>query len=687
MDLAPLIAGSGVAYLFAALMMVFLYREERSPHMAWWAAAFGVSAIRQIFALGVQVLDPRPYYAAAIYIAVIISGVFLLRGTFALIDRRFSPALYWVAGITAAWTLAAPFVTESFYLFSLPAFLLRGICDIVAGIVVLRYLGRSVGSVFTGATFIIWGLHRFNYPFLRYVDWFAPWGFELSSVLGISVAMGMLAVHYERTRADLARREEEYRGLFENAAFGLIRTDLKGRILDANPALVELLGYDSREEVLKLSMAEDVYATPEDRQRLMDAHLQDEVLEGIRLNWRRRDGSVRTVQLVARQFRIDGEVTFEASVYDVTTEQELQGQLNAARQMEALGRLAGGVAHDFNNMLTAIIGSAQMARLEASDGKVPVEELDPIEVAATQASALSRQLLAFSRRDVEEPQPLQFDNAVGNAAALLERLIPKTVALEVEREAFDRVIFTQPGQLERLVINLAVNANEAMRGVGRLTIKTWVEGDDVVLEVRDDGGGMTESTVARIFEPFFTTDPKHGVGLGLANVKEIVDTLGGSIDVESVVGDGSAFVVRLPSVRQSSSADDHVAPLRKTQVEPRLILLVEDTAIVREQLARYLEWHGFDLLVASDGAEALKLAIQQLDDIDLIVTDVVMPKMTGPELINELKKDRDDLPFLYMSGYTETALANEGVPLERFIPKPFKPNELVERIEQLLGGR
>jgi PAS domain S-box-containing protein len=685
MDLAPLIVGSGIAYLIASIMMAFLYREERDAYMAWWAAAFLVSTIRQAFALGVQVLDPKPFMAAPIYFAVILSGLLLLRGTHALVGRDFPRVLYVVAAICAAYTLAAPFFTDQLFAVALPAFILRGMCDVYTGVTVLRHDRKRVAGLFTGIVFVLWGIHRFNYPLLRDVTWFAPWGFEISSVLGLSVAMGMLALHYERSRADLARREEEYRGLFENAAIGFIRTDLDGNVLDANPALVKLLGYESVDEVRRLNMSRDVYASPDAREKLLAERFEDDVLDGVELEWKHHDGQNRLVQLVTRKFEIDGEIQFEGSVRDVTAERQLRGQLNASRQMEALGRLAGGVAHDFNNMLTAIIGSVQMARLEARDGNVPEEELDHIEVAAEQAAALSRRLLAFSRRDVSEPVAMVFDMAVSNAVALLRRLIPRTVELEVQCGASGGSVDSRPGEIERLIVNLAVNANEAMQGVGTLAIHTWLEDESIVLEVRDDGAGMSEATLQRIFEPYFTTNAEQGMGLGLANVREIVDELGGDISVDSTFGKGSTFRVQVPS--RAARADNSTVSSESTAPTPGIqtILLVEDTDVVRSQLTRYLERHGHRVISAADGDEGFDLGQEHLDEIDLVVTDVVMPGRTGVQLVHDLQIKRPDIAFLYMSGYTETALENEGVPQERFIAKPFKPSELQQKISVLLG--
>jgi two-component system cell cycle sensor histidine kinase/response regulator CckA len=381
---------------------------------------------------------------------------------------------------------------------------------------------------------------------------------------------------------------------------------------------------------------------------------------------------------------------------------QTQDQLTQARKMEAVGRLAGGIAHDFNNLLTVLIGRSQLLlrRLGAQD---PVRaDIEVMEQTADRAADLTRQLLAFSRKQVLQPTVLDLNAVVANLAEMLRRLIGEDIALATALDPALGRAKADPGQIEQIVINLAANARDAMSEGGRLTLETantdldaayarcHVDvhpGPYVMLAVSDTGVGMTPETQAQIFEPFFTTKaPGQGTGLGLATVYGIVKQSGGHIWVYSEPGRGTTFKIYLP--RLEEAVDPSVA--RLVRPEParghETILLVEDELAVRTLVRDVLLAHGYTVLEARHGRDALRISERHSGPIHLMLTDVVMPEMSGRELAKRLVTLRPTMPVIYMSGYTDTAVVHHGVldPGTTFLQKPFTPDALVRKIQQVL---
>ena len=381
-------------------------------------------------------------------------------------------------------------------------------------------------------------------------------------------------------------------------------------------------------------------------------------------------------------------------------------QLRQAQKMEAVGQLAGGVAHDFNNLLTAIGGYAEFAlsRLDGADGKVR-ENVEEIRRSADRASALTRQLLAFSRKQILQPKALRLDQLVGGLDTMLRRLIGEHIEIVTVSRPGLGYVTADPGQLEQVVVNLVVNARDAMPDGGELIIDTAnVEldaaaarahdgaspGDYVTLTVRDTGEGMDEDTIARIFEPFFTTKEQgKGTGLGLATVYGIVKQSGGFLEVTSTPGRGASFRVFLPRVEADVAAEEpDEAPDAGLASGSETVLLVEDEVVVRDLLREVLETSGYEVLEAEDGVSALELAEAHPSRIDLLLTDVVMPKMSGRELAERFHVKRPDAKVLYTSGYTDGAIGDQGVlePGTEFLQKPFSFADLTQKVRSVLDS-
>jgi signal transduction histidine kinase/ActR/RegA family two-component response regulator len=378
-----------------------------------------------------------------------------------------------------------------------------------------------------------------------------------------------------------------------------------------------------------------------------------------------------------------------------------QAQLRQAQKMEVVGRLAGGVAHDFNNLLTVITGRAALLLMELPPDDPKRRGIDLITQTADRASALTRQLLALSRKQVLQPRIVDLNELVEGLEPILQRLIGEHIELHVTPAAGAAAVKADPTQIEQVILNLAVNARDAMPSGGLLTIELSqvpagprfdegnVVGPGVSLAVRDSGTGMTPDVQAHMFEPFFTTKgPGMGTGLGLATVYGIIKQSGGSVSIESELGHGTTFMIWLPRVENPGQANR--PPRRGVELGHgrETILLVEDEDGVRELAGEVLQGHGYTVIEARDGESALRIVERRGERLHLLLTDVVMPKMVGPELVRRLISRHPDVKVLYMSGYPDGALGEHGVlePGATFLQKPFTPQGLANKVRQVLDG-
>jgi PAS domain S-box-containing protein len=509
----------------------------------------------------------------------------------------------------------------------------------------------------------------------------------------------------ERRSAEdrLRQSEAEYRRLVDHAPVGIYRSSAAGRFLTVNPALVSMLGYGSTEEVLGLDLFHDVYVEPGARDVLTSVAAGGGVPTR-EVEWRRKDGRHITVRLSMRAVRdADGRVEFfEGLGEDVTQQHVLETQFRQAQRLEAVGRLAGGVAHDFNNVLTAITGYTELLLEELPAGDPKREDVQEIRAAAGRAAGLTRQLLAFSRKQVLQARVLDLNALIETLQRMLQRLIGEDVRLEAALAPGLGAVRADPGQLEQVVLNLAVNARDAMPNGGRLTIETAdvVLGADyvrehptvqpgryVMLAVSDTGTGMDAETRAHLFEPFFTTkELGKGTGLGLATVYGIVQQSGGHIWVYSEPGRGATFKIYLPRVDAPVETGQPAQAVAVVEGGGETVLLAEDDPSVREVTVAILAHKGYRVLRAPDGQTALELARGHGGEIPLLVTDIIMPGMTGRELAEALARERPGVRTLYISGYTDDAVIRHGV-LEAgtpYLQKPFTPDDLARKVREVI---
>jgi two-component system cell cycle sensor histidine kinase/response regulator CckA len=482
-------------------------------------------------------------------------------------------------------------------------------------------------------------------------------------------------------------------------------TDREGLITFANPEFARLYGYPEAEVVGKTTprILKSGTTPPEHYTRLWETILSKQVAREEMTN-RTKDGRLVTVESSANPVLDDrGSITgFLAIQRDVTARKQLEEQFRQAQKMEAVGRLAGGVAHDFNNLLTIINGYAQLF-LEDMDSSDPqYTRIGEILKAGERAAGLTRQLLAFSRRQVLEPKVLNLNNVVEGMRKMLQRLIGEDIELRSILDPTLSQTKVDPGQIEQIIMNLAVNARDAMPEGGTFILHTYNADLDetyasthagvvprayVALAVSDSGIGMDRETQAHIFEPFFTTKEQgKGTGLGLATVYGIVKQSGGHISVYSEPGKGTAFKIYLPRVEGTAAASGPTAECRPTLTGTETILLVEDDAGVQKLAADILESNGYHLLVASDPEEAAQVCDHYQKPIHLLLTDVVMPKSSGRQLAEHLTFSHPKLKVLYMSGYTNDTVVHQGILEEgkHFLQKPFTPESLLRKVREVL---
>ncbi len=509
----------------------------------------------------------------------------------------------------------------------------------------------------------------------------------------------------KRGEAALRQSEAHYRSLVQNAPYGIFRVTEEGRFLAVNPALVAMLGYASGDELLATPIG-DVYRDPGGFERLVAGYHATGRVQTVDAQWKRRDGRAVAIRLSGRAaVEEDGTVTgFEMIVDDVTDRRHLEEQLRQAQKMEAVGRLAGGVAHDFGNLITAILGYSRLLSRDMPDDDARRSDVEEIRLTAERAGALTRQLLAYSRRQILAPRLLDLNQVVADMAGMLRRLIGEDIELATVPDADLGCVRADPSQIGQVLVNLVVNARDAMPTGGRLTIETAnadldadfarrhtgvQAGEHILLAVSDTGTGMDAATRAHLFEPFFTTKPPgQGTGLGLATVYGIVKQSGGSIWVYSELSQGTTFKIYLPRVRDSAVAPHpQLAPAARGH---ETLLLVEDEPGVRTTARASLVDHGYTVLEAASGEEALALLDRVgTSPIHLLVTDVVMPLMKGQELAQRFRLHRPGTPVLFTSGYTDSALGAAGVlpPGVAFLQKPFSPEALARKVREVLDQR
>jgi two-component system, cell cycle sensor histidine kinase and response regulator CckA len=504
----------------------------------------------------------------------------------------------------------------------------------------------------------------------------------------------------KRSEEALANSMSNLQELVAASPLATMMLDLDGRVMLWSPAAEDLFGWRANEVLGRVLPHVPPSELPEVREVLRRVG-RGEVISGMELRRQNKEGrSIQAELYAAPQRDAAGHIIgVIEQMADITTRRQVEEALLQTQKMESIGRLAGGVAHDFNNMLTAISGFAQLLIQDLPPGTQEHENAEAIRRAASQAASLTQQLLAFSRRQVLQPRILDPNETVRGMEPMLRRLIGENVDLGIHLHSSEGRIRADPAQLEQIVLNLTVNARDAMPNGGRLTIETGRAvfdtaytaehfavnpGDYLMLAVSDTGIGMDRATRAHVFEPFFTTKERgKGTGLGLATIYGVVRQSGGHIWLYSEPGQGTTFKVYFPVVKDELSEPEVVLPDVAGGTET--ILLVEDERGVREFAQAILVRKGYTVLAAADPREALAIVESQDGPIDVLVSDVVMPVLSGPELARRVLEARPGIRVLFLSGYTEELIQSEGrlSGMDAFLSKPFTAEDLARKVGEI----
>ena len=531
--------------------------------------------------------------------------------------------------------------------------------------------------------------------------WYSPVRDAEGAVAGV-IGVGTDITERCRAEAALRQSEESHRALVQHAAYAIYRSSVEGRFLTVNAALVRMLGYESKEQLLAVDLGADVYADSEERRRILARFDSDDVVEGIEVLWRRRDGGEILVRLSGRAVRRpDGAIDcFETIAEDVTERRALEEQLRQSQKMEAIGQLTGGIAHDFNNLLTIILANAQLVAKVLPSGQADAHaDLRDVMSAALRGRVMVKELLGFARRSRLDLQPVNLGGLISDLSGFLRRILPADV--EIVMSGGDEFPEVRADVLaaEQILFNLATNARDAMPDGGVLRIETSHAhltedqrlvcgavraGEHVCLAVGDTGIGMDEETQARIFEPFFTTKPPgKGTGLGLATVYGLVKQHGGGIEVDSEPGKGTRFRIYFPIADGVAVAVRPRAGVAEVRGGRETVLVVEDDDQLRRSAKRILEAAGYQIVTAADGLEALE-ALRQATGVQLVFSDLVMPRLGGHALYDAARRAGHTTPFLFASGYSDPERAASLDPSAPLLHKPWTESDLLTRIREIL---
>jgi two-component system cell cycle sensor histidine kinase/response regulator CckA len=499
--------------------------------------------------------------------------------------------------------------------------------------------------------------------------------------------------------------EEKFSKAFRLGPDAITITSVEhGHYIEVNDNFLRLTGYTRDELIGRAAVELGVWANPKDRQQVVALLQRSGEFRDLEIRIAIKSGEVRTVQMSAHTIELAGQTCIIAIIRDVTDRRALELQLRQSQRMEAVGRLAGGVAHDFNNLLVGILGYSELLKKRLADQSSSLRMANEINFAAMRARDLTSRLLALSHRQVLRPSVLDLNALIRQCERLLRPVIGEDVRVILRLDPKTAHVKADPTQLEQVILNLALNARDAMPGGGTLSMETCdiqvdaslarqhpglIPGYYVRLSVIDTGHGIAPDVMPRIFEPFFTTkDVGKGSGLGLSTVYGVVKQTGGCVTVSSEPDQGAAFGIYLPRASELPERRVSTPPAVASRTGTETILLVEDEAIVRHLVCEILRESGYVVLSAESGADAMRIAVEQTKPIDLLITDVVMPEMSGPELANILRRARGEMSVLYMSGYTDDAvLARQGLPENSaFIRKPYTPQQFLQKVRETLDA-
>lgn len=682
-----------------ALFCVFgyLHRQRPSEPMRDWAAGWGLGAVHYAMALA-NVFIGMNWLRSLSFVTALGMSYYLFRGALRLGHRAMPRWVGLVHGAAVLWTVGTN-LSDDVYVYAGIPILIIGSTTLFAGLTIQRHAIDGPGRRLAAGALIVYGLHQYNYPVAIANPELTPWGFVLAAMLEMLAAVGFFFIDHEAALRSASESAARFRVLFENLPLGIYKTTPTGRFVEANPALLDMLGYPDAEALGAIDIATELYVDPTERASLM-GRTRGDVLLPTEVSWRHRDGHAVKVVIQGRRVKnaVGQTQFFEGIVRDITESHRVAQILERSQRMEALGRLAGGVAHDFNNLLTVIHGATDVLRLDTEAGGDSAALLGDIHDAAARASTLTQNLLSMARGRVGVHAVVDAAAAVRDAERMLARIL-EGHRLVLDLEPGPLGVRVEAGALDQVLLNMAVNAAAAMPSGGEFRValgRTELghqeagrfavpEGAYVRLSLSDTGSGMDEETQRRIFEPFFTTrEQTGGTGLGLATVYSLIERSQGRIDVESTLGQGTCFTILWPLVTGEEVLAVSAAK-RQPRMQGRRVTVLDDEPKVLGAVGDMLRALGYlPTLMLPEQAER-RLAEGSVPPCDLLLSDVMLGQgRSGVELCRRLRGACPGVPVLFMSGYPADML--EEVSDAAFIEKPFTSSQLGERLEDLAAS-
>ena len=716
--LFPSIVATFAGTLVLTATYFYLYTHDRQKFLLIWGVGWLIYATRFAFMLLIvsEVFkESNPLLLIANQLCSLISGLILLHGTFVFTDKK-TPKHWYVFTIVAAlWILASSYFKLSFLWVTLPTYLFLGIIYIWTGIVFLKDASaQEAGKTITGWTFILWGIHKMDYPFLRPIAWFAPWGYLMGATMEIIVALGMLIIYFNNSREELQKSKEKLkeseaylRTLIETIPDLIWLKDPEGVYLACNLKFerffgakqADILGKTDYEfvdkELADFFRKKDKIAMAAGKPSLNEEEItyaddgHRELLETIKTPAFDHDGNLIGVLGVAR---------------DITNRKKMEMELAQSHKMEAIGTLAGGIAHDFNNILAAILGYADMAMDDTPDHSPAKYQIKQVLKAGNRAKDLVQHILSFSRKEAKERSPVSIHLLVQDALKLLRASIPTTIEIKQNIEPTCGNILAEPTQIHQVIMNLCTNAAQSMdedggvMEVGLTSVQLSFDdlanepklkpGPYVQLTIKDSGIGIDHRYLDKIFDPYFTTkEVGKGSGMGLSVVHGIIKSHDGMVTVNSKPGEGTIFSVYFPSIaRPIEEKTKDIDPLPTGKEK---ILIVDDEKSIVDMTKRRVERLGYQVTTKTSSTEALELFSSSPNAFDLIITDQTMPELTGEKLAKKLLKIRPDIPIIICTGYSSKIDAEKAnfIGISAFIMKPVDNRELAKTLRQVLNSR
>ncbi len=694
----------------------YLFLQDPKNYLKIWTISWAIYFFRYVFMLAFLIWMKTPVFLIGNQVSTLISGILLLYGTYLFIDKKFPRIFLYLSVLGTGWIVFSVLNGLTFLATSLPTFSFLAAIYIWTGHVFLKhYRYAQKEAKIVGWAFIVWGIHKANYPFLRPVIWFAPWGYLLGAILEFITALGLILIYFRKTKNELLDNQNRLLEAQKTAKIGDWSWQLEKNELVWSDETYRIFGQSP--ETFHVTVESFEKAIHPDDYRAFLAEREAALNENRAVNIEHRivlpDNRIRWVHEISSVIKNEtGEIVkVTGTVQDITQRkkseaerEELQSQLLQSHKMESVGRLAGGVAHDFNNMLGVILGHVEFAFEKTGGNQDLYADLVEIKKAAQRSADLTKQLLTFARKQIIEPKVLDLNHTVENALSMLRRLIGEDIDLSWRPAGQLWPVKIDPSQVDQILANLCVNARDAISGVGKLTIETQIKtldstfcedhaecipGDYVMLAVTDNGCGMDRETRNNLFEPFFTTkDVGEGTGLGLAIIYGIVKQNNGFISVYSEPAQGTTFKIYLPRFHAAEEPPEKTQPEKPVPIGDETILLVEDEPAILRMTRMMLERKGYSVLAAGTPTEAVNTARAHAGSIHLLMTDVVMPEMNGADLAEKISAVYPEIKTLFMSGYTANVIAHQGVLDDgvAFIQKPFSINELAEKIREVLDG-